>query len=237
VKCNARHVIGCLLVYPAVGLITAAAVGPHLAERMPAPGRSFSLLVIVLECAVVAVAVPFWAAGSAGLRGALARLGLFQLGSTIIAIGSALIMGVTLIAAPLKAQAVVFSFGALLIALTQIADPRRRWRTQLIAVTTGLAMLCTTFYCNPLIELPSTSAVRNSLAAATLRANPLVIVTGSVYKHDFMRGRPDRMYEYCVIGPYYPFRYPNWAGMSFIYVAMAAAIGAVSTWIRRRCNA
>ncbi len=236
-KRNARQIIGYVLAYPAVGLITAAAVGPYLSERMPAPGTSFSLLVIVLECAVVAVAGPFWAAGSANLRGALARLGLFQLGSTIIAIGSALIMGDALIAAPLKAQVVVFSFGALLIALTRIAGPRQRWRTQLIAVTIGLAMLCTTFYCNPLIELPRTSAVRNSLVAATLRVNPLVIVTGSVYKHDFMRGRGGRMYDYCVIGPYYPFRYPNWAGMSFVYIAIAAAIGAASTWTRRKCNA
>jgi hypothetical protein len=216
-----------LVLYPLAGLGATALIGPRLGGWLTQPAWAWAIAFALLECTVVAVAAPFWAAGREGLKGAVARLVLFQLGSTVIAVGSVFMSGGGSVAAALQAQCVVFCFGVLLIAITCLADEGNRWRTQLAAALLGLLMLGTTFYCSPFVEMTRSQVWRGAAVTGSLYVNPVVVLAGSVYNYDFLRGRPARMYEYCVIGPYYPFRYPRWWAASLIYVAAAAVLGAV----------
>ena len=219
-----------LLAYPAIGMVAGAFFVPRLPASQSDPGWMWNVTFTLLECVILAVAVPFWAAGADGVKDAFARLLIFVTGGCIGALGSVIGFGGVSAVAVLQAQCVALSFGMLLLGLTFLAHRESRWRMQLLATLLGLLMLGSVFYSNAFIEMmPSTRAKRIAISAV-LHVNPVVVLTGSIYNYDFLRGGPGRMYDYCVIGPYYPFRYPRWWAASLVYISAGAALVAAARW-------
>ena len=217
--------------YLAVGLAVTAVSAPGLKARLADPARSLGLAVLLLECIFVAFAAPFWAAGPGSALQVLCKLAAFQAATAVLAIGSTAIVGRAWFFEPIAGQAVVFAFGCLLVAFTRLAGPQRTMRMQFIATIAGLAMAGSVFYCNPVVEAVASAQVRNRIVAAVVNANPLAILAGSVYKYDILRGD---LYGRCVIGPYYPFRYPGWPAATLGYLCIAAAVGGASRFWRKR---
>lgn len=196
---------------------------------------------LLLELTALAVWVPWWAAGLSSPEPQLGWAGLVRISSRAVApaaflVAHGIFLGVSRVpvGSAIVLQAVVAAHGLALLGVVLVASRAglAPGAAQLLATLVSLAALSGPLWMNPFVEIRGASAWRSGLLEVTLGVNPFA-AQATVLGTDWLRSRV--LYEWSVIGRFYPFSYPEPGRYLVVHLAAASVLlGASQMRLRSR---